>query len=131
MTVFVLIKLYSRSHRQTKNEMKGRQRCKNMILKWSFKLLVVAKQPSPRWYSPLATTTIPSDFLREESQPVEHILQRCTDALILMEALLPTYTRTRTYGSKTQSFFETNYLFWHVHPSLTPPPTTVRYGLYY
>ena len=99
-------------------------------LKWGLKLLVVAKQPSPRWYSPLATTTIPSDFLREEPQPVEHILQRCTDALILMEALLPAILGRGHMIGKTQSFFETNYLFWHVHPSLTPPPT-VRYGLYY
>ena len=97
MTAFVLIKLYSRSHSQTKKEMKGRQRCKNVSLKWSFKLLVATKQSLPRWYSPLATTTIPSDSLRREPQPVEHILQRCTDGLILVEALLPTYTRTRTY----------------------------------
>ena len=67
-------------------------------LKWGLKLLVAEKQPMPREYSPLATT-MPSDFLREEPQPIEHILQQYTDVLIPMEALLPIDSRTRTYDS--------------------------------
>ena len=51
----------------------------------------------PRERLGAATTMMPSDFLRDEPQPIGHILWQYTDALILIEALLPIDTRTWTY----------------------------------